>query len=243
MAITEGAIIAVNGADASSGTYTSSSFDSSGGGAILYFLVHEGAPTSYTWTDNKSTPGGQFLALETQNLTVGGGAGDLSINAMVVWSPTVGTGHTLTCTLGAARTFRYGGGVVLNGTFGSASILAATTQKAEGNGDSDTVDAGSLVTDAAAYLFHCAGNYSGQAILTPGTDWTIKSNAIGGRHFQARNEPSSGTFDPSMIIGTGAGGSTAGWVTIAAAIKETAGGGATYNAVPLLDHYYRMISG
>lgn len=224
MAITEGAIIAVNGSDSSSGSYTSSSFDSSGGGAILYFLVHEGAPTTYAWADNKSTPGGRFLTLETQNLTVGGGAGDLSINAIAVWSPTVGTGHTLTCTLGAAKLFRYGGGVVLNGTFGSASILAATTVKAEGNGDSDTVDAGSLVTDAAAYLFHCAGNYSGQAINTGGSGWTIKSNATGGRHFQARNEASANTFDPSFVVGSGAGGSTAGWVTIAAAIKETASG-------------------
>lgn len=217
MAITEGAIIAVSGADGSSTSYTSSTFDSTGGGAILYFIAHEGASTTYTWSDNKSTSSGNFLSLGTVNHS----NGDMSISAMVVWSPSVGTGHTITVTFGASRPYRYGGGVVLNGTFASASILAATTQTAQSAG-STPCDAGSLVTDAAAYLFHCACNYTGNTMDSAGTGWTIKSNATGGRHFQARNEASSGTFDPSFPMVA-----SPQWATIAAAIKEASGGGRT----------------
>jgi hypothetical protein len=222
MAITEGAVIAVNGADGSSQGYTSSTFDSTGGGGILYFLVHEGASTaSYTWTDNKSTPGGQFVTLGTMNCSAGTGAGDLNITLMFVYrgSATWGTGHTVTADFAGtdARTFRYGGGVVLNGTFG-ATHTAATTQTAQGS--TATVDAGSLVTDAAAYLIQVAGNYAGDTMSAAGTGWTIKSNATGGRHFQARNEAASGTFDPVFTKPD----TTHSWVTVAAAIKETASG-------------------
>jgi hypothetical protein len=229
MAITEGTVIAVNGADGNSSTYTSTSFDSSGGGAILYFVVHEGASTTYTWSDNKSTASGNFLALGSAEYTGSGtGANDYGVAAVVVWSPTVGTGHTITCTFNSgARPYRYGGGVVLNGTFGSSSILAATTQVAQPAGNATTVDAGSLVTDAAAYLWHCAGNYIGSAMNAEGLGWTIKSNATGGRHFQIRNESSSGTFDPSFDLNNNTS-----WVTIAAAIKETAGGGGTTRGTP-----------
>ena len=222
MAITEGAVIVVNGGTGSSATYTSSSFDSTGGGGILYFLVHEGASTTYTWSDNKSTAGANFVLLATINGTVGAGSGDISLTGIFVHNPTVGTGHTLTCTLGAARPFRFGGGVVLNGTF-SSTFLSATVQSAQ-NGTSDlTVDAGSLVTDAAAYCIQYSANYNA-ATATVGSGWTLRSNATAGRHFQIRNEAASGTFDPVHTISDD--GLT--WLTIAAAIKETAaaGGGA-----------------
>ena len=62
-------------------------------------------------------------------------------------------------------------------------------------------------------------NYNGVAMSTAGTGWTIKSNGVAGRHFQARNEAASGTFDPFYtLVGT------ADWLTVAAAIKEAAGG-------------------
>jgi len=215
MAITEGAICAISGDAASAGSVTSSSFDSTAGGGLLFMVAHEGAPTTYTWSDNKSTAAPNFVALETQNLTVGGAAGDMSISAVFVHSPTVGTGHTVTVTFGASRPHRYIGGVVVNGSFSSA-FLAAVTQKAE-NANSDTVDAGSLVTDAAAYLIQFAANYTSGTISSAGSGWATKSNATAGRHFQARNEASSGTFDPSMTIS----GPTQ-WVTVAAAVKETA---------------------
>lgn len=224
MAITKGNVIVVNGADASSGSYTSSAFDSTGGGAVLYFVGHEGAPTTYTWSDSTSTPGGRFLTLGTINCTVGSGAGDLSLTAVVVWSPTVSASHTITCTFGASRPFRYGGGVVLNGRFESADILSATTQTAEGN-SVNPVDAGSLVTDNAAFLFHAAVNYFGVTAAGAGSGWTLDSNASGGRHFQTRNEAASGTFDPSLSTS-----SSTNWVTIAAAIRESPPQGPGVNA-------------
>ena len=214
MAITEGAICAISGASGALISVTSSTFNSTGGGALLFMVAHEGAPTTYTWTDNKSTPAPNFISLGTQNLTVGGSAGDMSLSAVYVHAPNVGTGHTVTATFGATRPFRYIGGVVLNGTF-TDTFLAATTQQAENAGGA-TVDAGSLVTDAAAYLIQFSANYTGQSILAAGTDWSIKDNATGGRHFQARNEASAGTFDPSHTL-TGGGSS---FVTIAAAVKE-----------------------
>jgi hypothetical protein len=215
MAITEGAIAAVAGADATDTNVTSASFDSTGGNAILFFVVHEGASTSYTWSDNKSTPGGQFTSLGTVNH----GVGDLSISAVYFYrgSATWGTSHTVTVTFGATRPYRYLGGVVLNGSFGS-TFLAATTQTASGT--SFTVDAGSLVTDDAAYVVQFSGNYAARTLDTsspPAAGWTVKDNATVGRHFQARLEAASGTFDPAHDIS-----GSAEWVTIAAAIKESA---------------------
>jgi hypothetical protein len=92
------------------------------------------------------------------------------------------------------------------------------------------------VTDAAAYCIQFSANYAARTIDTtspPAAGWTVKDNANAGRHFQARNEASSGTFDPAHDISA-----TAEWVTIAAAIKESAGGGPSQ--VPRSMHQYRL---
>lgn len=219
MAITEGAVIAVSGADASAGTLNLTAANTVGGGGALLFVVHEGAPTTYTWTSQSGGSGGTFNALATVNSTGGASSGDLSINAVFVYGYSGNASHVFRVTLGASRPFRYGGGVILNGTFG-ATYLAATTQTAQDPSLTTTVDAGSLVTDAAAYLIQFGGNYNGVAASAAGGSWALKSNATAGRHFQARNEAASGTFDPVYTLA-----GTADWLTIAAAIKETAGGG------------------
>ena len=217
MAITEGAICAISGAAGSVISVSSASFDSTGGGGLLFMVVHEGAPTSCTWSDNKSTGSGNFVSLGTVDANQGGASGDLSLSCVFAYSPNVGTGHTVTATFGAARAHRYIGGVVINGTF-SATFLAATTQTATFGNSVGTVDAGSLVTDAAAYLIHFAGNYNADSINSAGGGWAIKSNATVGRHFQARNESAAGTFDPSFTL---LNSNPLGGVTLAAAIKET----------------------
>jgi len=216
MAISKGAIVDFSGAAGSAGSVTSTSFDSTGGGLLAFAVVHEGAPTSYTFTDSKS--GANWVTPIEQDHTTNG---DFSMAVSYCWSPNVGTAHTVTCTFGAARTFRYIGGIVLNGTFGSASILAATTQQAQGvtDGVGPDVDAGSLVTDAAAFLMQFVGNYNGHAISIPGTDWIADANGVGGRSYQTRNEAGSGTFDPVCALA-----GTTDYVTIAVAFKETAGG-------------------
>jgi len=218
MAITEGAICAVSGAAGSLGSVTSASFDSTGAGGYLFFVAHEGTPTTYTWTDSKSTASGNFVSLGTVNLTVGTGANDLSMHCMFCWTPSVGTGHTVTVTFDAARPHRYIGGVCLNGTF-SSTFLSATTQTNQNASLTATVDAGSLVTDAAAYLIQFGANYNGIAGSAAGSGWAFKSNASAGRQFQARNEATASTYDPVYTLTA-----TADWVTLASAIKETAGG-------------------
>lgn len=236
-AITEDDIIAVSGADISATTLNLTATDTTGSEGAILFACHEGAPTTYTWTSLSGGSGGTFASLGTVNGTVGGGAGDLSINVTFVRGFTPGASHIFRVTFGATRPFRYGGGIVLSGSF-DASHVAATTQTAEGiDGSSippDSVDAGSLVTDAAAYLLQTSCNYSG-ATMTNGAGWTTKSNAVGGRHFQARNEASSGTFDPIHTLS----GSGNPFVTVAAAIKEAAGGGGS--TVPVKMNYYRQM--
>jgi len=222
MAITKGAIVEFAGADTSGGSVTSSSFDSTGGGLLVFGVVHEGAPTTYTFTDSKS--GANWtVAAEQDNTTVN----DLSLAVGYCWSPNVGTGHTVTCTFGASRPFRYIGGIVLNGTFASAAILAATTQQAQGTGTS--VDAGSLVTDAAAFLIQFVGNYAGVTLFSPPpSGWTNDANTVGGRNYQTRNEATSGTFDPVCQLAA-----SGDWCSIAAAFKE-AGGGAVFKPRAML---------
>lgn len=238
MAITEDDIIAINAAgtgDASSGTLDLASTNTTGSTAALLMVAHEGASTSYTWSHQSGGSGGTFASLGTLNASVGAGSGDLSLNVSFVYGMTGAAAHVFRVTLGASRAFRYGGGIVLGGTF-DASHLSATTQTAQDGASNQTVDAGSLVTDAAAYLAQFSCNYNGQT-ATQGSGWTLKSNATSGRHFQARNEAASGTFDPVHTIA----GDGLTWLTIAVAIKEAVGGGGTYNAVPLLDDYYRHL--
>jgi hypothetical protein len=236
VAISEVAVIAVNAAgsgDASSATLDLAATTTTGGGGGVLFVAHEGAPTTYTWTSQSGGSGGTFTALGTVNSAAGGSSGDFSLNATFVRGFTPGASHVFRVTLGAARPFRYGGGVVLGGTF-DASFLSGTAQTAELVTET-TIDAGTLTTDAAAYLMHIGCNYTGQSITAAGSGWTTKSNGTAGRHFQARNEASSGTFDPSFTIGA-AGNSE---LTIAMAIKEAAGG----SSIAAISRYYAMMRG
>jgi hypothetical protein len=186
---------------------------------LVFCLVHEGADAAtYTFSDNKSST--NWATSLVQHHT-GTAANDLSIAVSYCWSPNVGTGHIVTCTTNSSTSSRYVGGIAVNGTFGSASILAATTQKAEGKTVTsiDTADAGSLVTDAASICLQFVGNYFGE-IITPASGWTGDAIGVGGRNLQSRIEASAGTFDPNPIVPSGG----VEWVTIALALKETAGG-------------------
>lgn len=214
MAISKGNVIAATGNTANGGALASSTFDSTGAGLIVYGFIHEGAPTTYSISDNKSNTS-WATPFEVDHTD-----GDMSI--MVTWhkAPAVGTGHVITVTPGANRPYRYGLGVCVNGNFSGANIEAATPQTAQGTtGSPYDVDAGSLVTSAAAICLQFTANYNGYN-STPGTGWTEDSDTIGGRYLQSRVEASGGTFDPVHNIGN-----VADWASIALAFKEDAGGG------------------
>jgi hypothetical protein len=157
--------------------------------------------------------------------------GNLSLIVFVVHGFTGGAAHTFTVTMGAARSERRIGAECYSGSF-TSGFSAATDQQAGGSGGG-TVDAGSLVTDRAAYLMHVIADRGNGQIDTPGTGWATGDSATAGLCWQVRNEAASGTFDPTCTMTF-----MFEWATIAIAIGEGGGGGgAAYNPVPTIVRY------
>jgi hypothetical protein len=236
MAISKGTFVAYAGADPSAGTVDSSSFDSTGINLLVVATGWEDVNATPTFSDNKSNT--------WQTAVVENGGGGAGTHIAVNWSvlTNVGSGHAVTITYGTNVPFRRVCVLPVIGNFAAVDAIAATTQQAQatttGSIPPDSnADAGSLVTSAAAILIQAVIDYNGETSVQ-GTGWT-KDSATTGRHFQSRIEAAGGTFDPVMDLQTGG----VQYSTIAMAFKETSGGAAAYNAVPLQDHYYRMISG
>lgn len=231
MAIGKGTFVAYTGADGGATSVASSSFDSTGAGLLVSAAGWEDTnSSSLTFTDNKGNT--------WQTAVVEDGGGGAGAHVAVSWCvpTTVGSGHIVTCNIGASAPFRRICVLPVTGSFSAGDAIAATTQQAQatttGSSPPDSnADAGSLVTSAAAILIQAVIDYFG-ATGAAGSGWALDS-ATTGRHFQSRIEAAGGTFDPVLNLGnTGVQ-----YATIAMAFKETAGGGAVYNAVPTIYRY------
>jgi hypothetical protein len=229
VAITKGTFKAYAAPAAAGATSISTTgFDSTAAGLLVSAAIFEGANTTCVFSDNQT--GNTWATAVVTALT-----NQFSIHCAMSWCVPVDkdAAHTVTCTFGASRTQRRICVLPVNGSFSASDAEAATAQSNDGNGS--PVDAGSLVTTTAAILVQAVGDNAAQN-FSPGTDWD-EDSATAGSHFQSRIEAAGGTFDP---VGTGIGYD---WATVAWAFKETAGGGATYNAVPLLQFYQRLRRG
>lgn len=192
MAIGQVNVIATVAAAASADSYAFPSTDTTGASGAYLIFSHDGAPTTYTWSDNKSTPGANFVTVAT----VDNASGGLSTTLVFVHGFTGGTDHVFTVTLGAARSLRFGGGVTLSGTFTSGFSAATAVTGSNSTHAGGLLDIGSLVTDRAAYAIHLIAD-SGDGQMDGGSGWTVLSNGVAGLTFQARNEAGATTLDPA----------------------------------------------
>lgn len=162
---------------------TSAAFDSTGEKAVVVWVKHEGAPTTITLSDNKGNTYTPLTKVDHSN-------NDLSSQIAYVLSPgSVGTGHTITATFGAARV--YVRLAVWTITANAAPTLDTSVQTA-GNGT--TPNAGNLVTSAASVSFLGVGEYS-TVTFTPGAGWTEDVDNFS--HACSRADASAGTVAAS----------------------------------------------
>ena len=203
MAITKGTTSLDRG-DAAANTIDCTAFNSVGVNAIVVGFSHEGAPVGETVSDNNSNGYSRVDLIDHTNT-------DMSVSMYVVFNPTTSSSHVITMTYdgGATRPFRNVGVWPVFGNFDTAS--QETQSSAQGN--STTIDAGSLTTAGASGLFTWLVNYNARAVA-PGSGWT-EDQDNNGREMESRLEPAGGTFDPSGTMSPNSD-----WVGIAVALKE-----------------------
>lgn len=190
-------------------------FDSTGYNHVVCFVKHEGAPTTITEADNKSS-GAYNLLTKIDHAN-----GDLSSRMMWVKIGTPGSGHTVTVTFGSGRLFVRLACWGVNATSGDITLDV----EAANQGTGTAIDAGTLATTAATVSFMGIGEYA-SVTYTPGSGWTEDlDSAI---HGQSRAD-ASGTLDPVAT----ASGSMA-WAANAASFKEVGGAAPTVRTMTLM---------
>lgn len=174
--------------------------------AVVY-TKHEGATTTITVTDNKSS--GTYTALTKTTHS------NTDFHAQLHWVQlgTPGTSTTITMTMGAARTW---GQIIAWCVTSGTGALAVDVEAAGGQGSSTAPDAGTLSTTTATASFMGVGEYSA-ATYTASSGWTEDVDNSG---YGASRTDASGTLDPAAT----ASGSIP-WVAVAASFKESGGGG------------------
>lgn len=205
-----GAISAASGT-----TLTTATFDSTGYTHVTCFAKHEGASgATQTFSDNKGSSGVTYYTEERHTND------DLSAQMGMFPIASPGTGHTVTMTLSAARSYR--GMVVwlVNATGGSLTLDVQSV--AEGTGTA--IDAGSLATTAATVSFMGVGEYAGGS-FTNGSGWTEDYDSS---HYGQSRADASGTLDP---VCTASGSMD--WVACSASFKEPAAAAASRQSLLL----------
>lgn len=173
---------------------------------VVVYTKHEGAATTITVSDNKSSGTYNSLTKETHSNT--------DFHAQLHWVKlgTPGTSSNFTMTM-ASRTW---GQIIVWGVTSGTGELAVDVEAAGGEGTSTAPDAGSLVTTTATASFMGVGEYSG-ATYTASAGWTEDVDNSG---FGASRTDASGTLDPAATAST-----SIPWVAVAASFKESGGGG------------------
>lgn len=211
MALTHSFAVEAN--SSTSGTsLTTGTFDSTGFKHLVVMCKHEGAATTITVSDNK----GSTLSGLTK---INHGGGGLSTQLFHGAIGTPGTGHTVTMTLVAARSWR---DVAVWAINADGSGVELDVEAAGGSGTSTAPDAGSVAATVAAIHIFGVGHAGSPSTQTPSAGWT-KNSQVADNLKASRNESASATTDPSS---TSVGSSN--WAAVAAAFREiVSGGGST----------------
>jgi hypothetical protein len=203
------------------------------GDLVVAGVKFEGATTTVTFDTGGSTP-----VFSVANAVFHHAATNDLNGATAYWIATSSGTVTPRVVLGASRAFRKlkaysftpAGGTTLQ-----LGNVAATEQVA-----TDTPSAGSAAATAAGVavvFFQCYGSEA----LTPGTGWSEAAEFditdAQTTEYQLQTGAVTLTGDGSFGVGS------EDVISQMAIFNQAAAGGGTYNAVPQLDHYYRMISG
>lgn len=209
MAIAKAFAASVAGSS-SGGVLTTGAFDSTGYTHLGVFFKHEGAPTTLTPSDNKTSTVQDTLTKEDHT------SGDLSGQMFVLKIGTAGAGHTVSVTPTANRSFRGLEVWLIDADSGTAALDAQSNAE----GHSNAPDAGSLVTTGASVVsFLGCGLYNNQA-TTPGSGWTEDVDGSG-RDFAGFSRGPETTTPINPDAGWGI---TDDWVACAGSVREVTGG-------------------
>ncbi|MGQ0836338.1 MAG: hypothetical protein ACT4O5_15740 [Gammaproteobacteria bacterium] len=190
-------------------TLTTGTFDSTGFKHLVVFAKHEGAATTITASDNKSSTIGGLTKVNH-----GGGSLSSQLFHGAIGSP--GAGHTVTMTLAAARTWRDVAVWLINND--AAAGVQLDVEAVGASGTSTAPDAGSIVATAAAIHIFGVGQAGSPGTQTPSAGWT-KNSQVADNLKASRNEASAATTDPSSTSGA-----SASWAAVAAAFRAATGG-------------------
>lgn len=196
MALTKA--FALGAADSASGSsQTTATFNSTGYTHLVVFTKHEGATTTITPSDNKSSTGWTSQTKVSNRAVDSWG----QFHWVKIGSP--GTGHTVTITLGAARAFRTIIVWLVNAsTTGEIAVDAAA--QAASPSDNTAVDAGTLSTSGASVVSFMGVAEWASAVYTAGTGWTEDYDPNGPTYTygQSRGPETTTPIDPACTSNT-----------------------------------------
>lgn len=225
--------------DDNSGTTlsTGDALNVTAGDLVVAGVKFEGAITTVTFDTGAATPTFSVanaaeafgLASPAQN--------DLN-GATGYWIATSTGTVTPRVVLGAARAFRKFK-VYSFTPAGGMTLQLGNVASAQQSG-TDTPSAGAAAATAAGVSLTFFQQYGSES-LTPGASWleAAELDLTDAQTTQYQLQTGAGTITGSGSFGVG----SEDVISQLAIFNETPSGGGTYNAVPLLDHYYRMISG
>ena len=215
MAISKAFAVGV-GATATGTTLTTGTFDSTGYTHLVVFTKHEGATTTITPSDNKSSTGWTSLTKQGNGVSDSWG----QFHWVPIGSP--GTGHTVTMTTAASVPYRCVIVWLVNSTVGTISVVSDVTA----SGNNTTPDAGTISNAGADSIVSFMGVAEYDiATYTPGSGWTEDYDPDGINTFtygQSRGAETTTSIDPTCTST-----SSQQWAACAVAFKEASAGGAT----------------
>jgi len=204
---------AVAAEDGVTGSLATATFDSTGYTHVVVSFKHEGAATTLTPSDNKSSTGWVSLTKESHT------NGDL--HGQMYYAPigTPGTGHIVTITLGANRDWKIMLVWLVNASDGNGVELDDETFA---EGTSNAPDAGSLDTTGAAVVsFFAVAPYASGSYTATGwsEDHDGAVDSVSG-YGSSRGPETTSPIDPAASWS-----SNNAWCATALSLREPAGGG------------------
>lgn len=204
---------------------TASNTFAAGNLAVGGFASQEWASQTYTFNDGTT----EFTAA----VASAGGAG---ISVLRYLPNTGAGGKVLTVTASANERYKHLNLIEISGCDTSTPLDDSDSAEASGATDVTTP---SMTASTSGIIVYCCTSTNDRT-WTPGTGFTEINDGAGGNSYESGYQviATSGSYTASATA------SAASNLSIAAAIfKDAAGGGASYNAAPVLEYYQSLKRG